>query len=141
MLADLFEPRLAQHFFELGKSVSVARDGSRQHDKTEAGRVRWGDAIRVRNEFDNRNAAARPERAVNSLQKTHTGRGIEVMKEIWDEHDIVIFSEIDFESAADDRAETIAEVRGLRVFARHFQDRRPIERDQMRARIFLRERD
>lgn len=141
MLLGLLESSPAQHVLELFKSVGIACGRGRQHDEAEASHFRRRNAIRIWNKLDDRDAAARTEGGMHSFQKDHAGWRIEVMKKIRDEHDIVILSQIDLERASRNHAKAIRETGGLCVSARYFQHRRPIERNELRLRILLRDRD
>ena len=84
MLLRWLEPGFDQHVVELVKSVGVARRSRGQHDEAETGRVWRGHPIGIRDELDDRNAAARPKRALRPLQESDAGWRVEVMQEIRD---------------------------------------------------------
>ena len=141
MLSDLTKAGLLQHVVEFGEGVGVACRRRCQHDQAEAGRLWRGNAIDIWNKFDDRDTTAGPKSGINLFQEGYASGRIEVMKEIWDQYDIVIFSQLDLEGAAGDRAEAICETGRPGVSARHFQHWRPIERDELRQRMLLSDRD
>src|ERR1700732_2005640 len=99
MLPRVAKASLAQHVIELVKSVGVAGGRGRQHDEAETSRFGRCHVIGIGNKLDDGHTAAGPKRATNLLQEGYASRRIEVVKKIRDEHDIVIFSEVDLEGA------------------------------------------
>src|SRR6476646_1712731 len=59
------------------------------------------------------------------------------MKEIRQKDNVVVAAEVDFKRAAFDRAEAFRETEALCIFAGDLEDWRPIETDNVRARIAL----
>ena len=64
-------------------------------------------------------------------------RGLAGVKEIWNKHDVVVASEVDFEGVAHNCAEAVGNPAGFGVFTRDFEDGSPVERDDVGVRKFL----
>ena len=78
---------------------------------------------------------------MHSLQEAGAVFLVKVVQEIRHQHDIVTAAEIHAEGISDDLAETIRNACGAGVFLRDGQHRFPVQRDEVRARIFQRHRD
>src|ERR1041385_7217447 len=111
--------------------------GRNEHNEAEGCGVGWRNAVGVGNKLHDRDATVFAQSSVTFLEKSHAGRRVEVVEEIREKNEVVVVTEVDFKRAAFDGAEAVGELHALGVFASDLQDWRPIERDNLSARVAL----
>src|SRR6266404_4580713 len=140
MLHRRAKARFRQHIGVFRERVGIAFRSCCEHDQTETRDAWRRGAVFIWHELDDGRLAAGPKRSVSASEEANTIRGIEVVEEVWHEHDVVITAEFHVEGAAGNRAEALLDSGRAGVFASDFEHRGPIQGDDLRAWKFFCER-
>ena len=135
------EPCGLQLFRQFRQRVGIASRRIGEHGEAEARGHRRRDAIRIRDEFKNRDAAARLQRAVNLRKKARAGRCVEMMQEVGHQGRVESRGKIHLERIAGQGPMAIVDVGCPRVLGRNREHVRPVHRENLRSRIPLSDSD
>src|SRR4051812_9829334 len=113
MLLDRGEVSFVEHLFEFGEGVGVAALRGNEHNEAERRGVGRRDAVGVGNELDDGDAAVLAQSGVTFLEKSDAGGRVEVVEEIREKDEVVVFAEVDLKGAAFDSAEAVGELHAL----------------------------
>src|SRR5215831_9757933 len=101
------ESAVAKHLLEFSKGVGVAARCRAEHDQTE-GRCLWRrNAIRVGDELQRDGPATFFQCGPYLFEQALAGRHIKMMKNVGEQHDVIIMSKIHVKSASRDWVITI----------------------------------
>src|SRR5207247_1382774 len=118
--------------------IVAARSGA-QHHETEGSRPGRGHPVFVGNELQRDRAPRLAQSGVGFAQEPFTGGLVEMMQEIRQKYDFVVIPEIRVESAACNGLVAGADPFRLRIFNSDLQNVGPVQGDNFRFRILLRE--
>ena len=134
-MCTLREPTLTQHLFILSERVGIASRRRGKHDQTEGHCIGRRDSVLVWHKFHDHDSAGAAESAMHLAQQQAALVYGEVVKEIRQEDQIVVRTNVHIEHISGDGVETRAQSGTLGIRACNLENRRPVKGDDLRLRI------